>query len=119
MYQFDRNQPPLGLLMGKLQPFSLSNLQDLLNFEPECSFEEHFFHFRLKVKSLELLLVLPLQNVFDGASSLPGQLRVLELYQGIVKRDVIKVGKVWTFFCWVHLLFSKWNIQIFLKKKVF
>ena len=66
--------------------------QDLLDLEPECSFEEHFFHFRSKVKDLEQRLVPALKRAFDTASSLPAQLRVLEMYQGISKRDAIKVS---------------------------
>ena len=54
-------------------------------------FEEHFFHFRLKIKELEKRLVPALKRAFDSAPTLLVQLRVLEMYQGISKRDDIKV----------------------------
>lgn len=66
-------------------------LQDLLNLDPDCSFEENFFHFRSKVKDLEQFLLPALNRAFAGAPTLQAQLRVLELYQGISRRDSIRV----------------------------
>ena len=62
-----------------------------MNIEPDCSFEEHFFHFRTTVKSLEQRLVGVLARALDDAPSLPAQLRVVELFQGICRREQIKV----------------------------
>ena len=68
-------------------------VQDLLNLDPESPFEEHFFSFRSTVKALEKQTVGCLVRAFDSAPSLPARLRVLEMFQGISKRDCIKVGK--------------------------
>jgi dynein heavy chain len=62
-----------------------------LNLESDCLFEENFFHFRSKVKGLEQFLMPALNRVFASAPTLPAQLRVLEMYQGISRRDNIKV----------------------------
>jgi len=70
-------------------------VQDLLNIESDSSFEEHFYKFRLKVRELEQRLVVPLRRAYDGAHSLPALLHVLELYQGISRREFIKVRRRW------------------------
>jgi hypothetical protein len=64
----------------------------LLSLEPDCSFEEHFFHFRSSVKGFEKQLVGCLDQILDHTSSLPAKLRVVEMFQGIFKRDAIKVS---------------------------
>ena len=69
-------------------------LQDLLNVEPDSSFEEYFYKFRVTVKELEGRLVHPLKQTFDRATTLPALLRVLEMYQGISRRDAIKVTEI-------------------------
>jgi hypothetical protein len=64
----------------------------LLSLEPDCSFEEHFFHFRSSVKGFEKQLVGCLDQILDHTPSLPAKLRVVEMFQGIFKRDAIKVS---------------------------
>ncbi len=71
-----------------------NNLQDLLNLDSDSHFEECFFVFRSKVKNLEGQMVGSLVSVFAGAPSLPAQLRVLELFKGVARRDNIKVCTV-------------------------
>ena len=71
--------------------------QDVLNLEPDCSFEENFFHFRSKVKGLEQFLVPALNRAFVSAPTLQAQLRVLEMYQGVSRRDNIKVHTYYTY----------------------
>lgn len=85
-------------------PPSLLFLQDLLNTEPDSSFEEHFYRFRVKVKELEQRLVWPLKQAFDEAPTLSALLRVLELYQGICRRESIKVPEISAVFIVLELL---------------
>ena len=66
--------------------------QDLLSLESDCSFEERFFHFRSSVKGFEKQLVGCLDQILDHTPSLLAKLRVVEMFQGIFKRDAIKVS---------------------------
>lgn len=72
--------------------FTFFFFQDLLNIESDSTFEEHFYKFRVKVRDLEQRRVEPLKRAYDGVHSLPALLHVLELYQGISRREYIKVG---------------------------
>ena len=68
-------------------------MQDLLSLEDDSSFEEHFFHFRSSVKGFERQLVDTLDQILDHTPSLQAKLRVLELFQGVFKREAIMVGR--------------------------
>lgn len=63
-----------------------------MSLEADCSFEEHFFHFRSAVKSFEKQLVGALKQTLDDTASLQAKLRVLEMFQGMFRREAIKVS---------------------------
>ncbi len=46
----------------------------------------------MKVRDFERRLVEPLKRAYDGAHSLPALLHVLELYEGISRREYIRVS---------------------------
>ena len=68
-----------------------THTQDLLNLEPESSFEEKFFLFRSTVRPLERRLAAALKHIFDHCPTLMAELRVLEMFQGVCRRETIKV----------------------------
>lgn len=55
-------------------------------------FEEHFFHFRSSVKGFEKQLVVTLNKLLDHTPSLQAKLRVVEMFQGVFKREAIMVS---------------------------
>ena len=67
-------------------------LQDLLSLEADSLFEEHFFHFRSSVKGFEKQLVVTLKQLLDHTPSLQAKLRVVEMFQGVFKREAIMVS---------------------------
>ena len=68
-----------------------THTQDLLNLEPESSFEEKFFLFRSTVRPLERRLAAALKHIFDHCPTLMAELRVLEMFQGVCRRETMKV----------------------------
>ena len=73
--------------------------QDLLSLEPECRFEEKFFQFRSTIKSLEHRLSSVLQQTFDQCPTLEAELRVLEMFQGVSKREAVQVSSIICMIC--------------------
>lgn len=69
------------------------SLQDLLCLDAECCFEEHFFRFRSSVKSFESQLGETLDGILDHTPSLPAKLGVLEMFQGVFRREAIMVSR--------------------------
>jgi len=67
------------------------SLQDLLNLESESSFEEKFFLFRSTVRLLERRLAAAVRHTFNQCPTLMAELRVLEMFKGMCRRDAVKV----------------------------
>ena len=67
------------------------SLQDLLNLEPENCFEEKFFLFRSTVRLLERRLAAAVRHTFNQCPTLMAELRVLEMFKGMCRRDAVKV----------------------------
>lgn len=67
-------------------------LQDLLCLDDSGqSFEESFFLFRSTMRSLERRCSVALRTTFTLCPSLMAELRVLDMFQELIKRDAIKV----------------------------
>ena len=67
------------------------SLQDLLSLESESSFEEKFFLFRSTVRLLERRLAAAVRHTFNQCPTLMAELRVLEMFKGMCRRDAVKV----------------------------
>lgn len=67
------------------------SLQDMLSLEADGQFEETFFKFRSTIRSLEKQLVGVLQRLFDLCPTLMVELRVLETFQGLLRREAMQV----------------------------
>ncbi len=64
-----------------------------MTLEPEGRFEETFFEFRSTIRSLEQRLVGVLQSWFDLCPTVLAELRVLELFQGLLRREAVQVSE--------------------------
>ena len=65
------------------------SLQDLLSLESESSFEEKFFLFRSTVRLLERRLAAAVRHTFNQCPTLMAELRVLEMFKGMCRRDAV------------------------------
>ena len=71
--------------------FSFS--QDLLSLDSDSSFEAAFFQLRSSVRVLEQRLVEALKEAFALCPTLSAELKVLEMFPGVTKREAIQVRR--------------------------
>ncbi|XP_018102433.1 dynein beta chain, flagellar outer arm [Xenopus laevis] len=74
----------------KAEETFVHQITDIITTDKNSPFEKEFFDFRTTIKDLEHQLGGILRSSFDQCPNIASQLRLLEVFEGISRRDIVK-----------------------------